>query len=73
MDGTDDGKHKAEKKLPTKRLKYSFRDDLAKEMLTLFYLENCMFAFLNGVLIWVGQVADEGSFTIWSIEAGGGY
>ena len=32
-----------------------------------------MFAFLNGVLIWVGQVADEGSITIWSIEAGGGY
>ena len=33
-----------------------------------------MFAFLNGVLIWVGQVAvDEGSITIWSIEVGGGY
>ena len=73
MDGTDDGKHQAEKKLPTKRLNNFFWNDLAKEMLTLFCLENCMFAFLNGVLIWVGQVADEGSITIWSIEAGGGY
>ena len=74
MDGTDDGKHQAEKKTSHKKVKNSFWDDLAKEMLTLFYLENCMFAFLNGVLIWVGQVAvDEGSITIWSIEVGGGY
>ena len=39
------------KKTSHKKVKHSFWDDLAKEMLTLFYLENCMFAFLNGVLI----------------------
>ena len=47
MDGTDDGKHKAEKKLPTKRLKNSFWDYLAKEMLTLFYLNSLRTACLH--------------------------